>query len=200
MGEALRPPRLPVAKIAGPQQARSTEKRRRLLAAGRTLFGRKGYERTSIDEISAAAGTAAGTFYQHFPSKRELLLVLMNELIGQLNSLKLRPQASGDVRNGLRRFLAAVFRVDREYYGVVRAWREAVLTDPQLAAMQREIEAWTRGRILGVFRMLRKRSGRDLPGFARMMDHHFWSLMARGERIAPREIALAADVICSYLA
>jgi AcrR family transcriptional regulator len=145
------------------------------------------------------AGTAAGTFYQHFPSKRELLLALMDELIGRLRLLPLRPEAGGDARSRLRRFLTAVFRVDRDYYGVVRAWQEAVLSDPGLAKIQKEIEAWTQARILGVFQLLRRRGGRDLPGFARMMDRHFWSLMARGSRIPPREIQLAADVIYFYL-
>lgn len=49
----------------------------------------------------------------------------MNELIQILSRLDLRPKAGADVRSGLRRFLAAVFRADLAYYGVVRAWQEA---------------------------------------------------------------------------
>ena len=89
--------------------------------------------------------------------------------------------------------------MDREYYGVARAWQEAALTDPDLTRMQREIQAWTQSRVLGVLKLLCKYPGRDLPEFARMMDHHFWWLMGRGSRITRREIRLASDVIYFYL-
>ena len=184
---------------AAPQQVRSRKKRQKLLEAGRRVFAEKGYQAASIAEITSRAGTAAGGFYQYFSSKRQLLAVLMNELIGCLSRLDLRPEAGGDPRTGLRRFLAAVFRVDVAYYGVVRAWREAALSDAQFGRMQKEIETWTQSRILGVFRRLRKRRDRDLPAFARMMDRHLWSLMAGGSRISPRDIRVAADVIYLYL-
>ncbi len=131
----------------------------------------------------------------------------MNELLGLLDRLDLRPQAGRDARAGLRRFLAAAFRADLEYYGVVRAWQEATLTDPALGQMQTAIESWTQARILRVFRALAKSPGarldRDLPAFARMMDRHFWSILARGARLPrrdfDREIRIAADVIYHYL-
>ncbi len=190
-----------------PQQARSLEKRRKLLEAGRTLFAEKGYEATSIEEITSRAGTAAGAFYTYFRSKRQLLVVLMNELIQRLSSLDLHPKRSANLRSGLRSFLAGVFRADLEYYGVVRAWQEASLTDPELGRMQKTIESWTEARILRVFQLLHKypnaRPDRDLPTFARMMDRHFWSLLARGSSMPPRafdrEIKMAADVIYHYL-
>jgi AcrR family transcriptional regulator len=192
---------------APPKQARSIEKRKKLLRAARMLFAEKGYEATSIQQIAAKSGTAAGAFYTYFPSKRQLLVVLMNELLQRLASLSLQPAGGADVRVGLRNFLARVFRADREYYGVVRAWQEAALSDAALGAMQRTIEAWTHGRILGVFQLLQRhlkaRRDCDLAAFARMMDRHFWSLLARGSQLSPRdfdhEVALAADVIYHYL-
>jgi AcrR family transcriptional regulator len=192
---------------APPRQARSIEKRDQLLEAGRALFREKGYEATSIGDITARTGTAAGAFYLYFRSKRQLLVVLMNELLERLDAIDLRPQRGGDMRAALRRFVAALFRTDLENYGVVRAWQEATLTDPELRAMRKEIEAWTEARILRVFRFLqtfpRARRQRDLRAFARMMDRHFWSLLARGATLTPRElqreIRIAADVIFHYL-
>ena len=192
---------------APPQQARSVEKRRKLLEAGRVLFGQKGYEATSIEGITTRAGAAAGAFYQYFSSKQQFLIVLMNELMGRLNRLDLRPGGGTDPQMGLRQFLAAAFRVDVVYFGVVRAWQEAVLTDRKLSTMQQQIESWTQARVLGVFRQLQKLPNalprRDLPTFARMMDRHFWSLLARGSRLTPREfnreVKVAADVIYHYL-
>jgi AcrR family transcriptional regulator len=193
--------------LAAPQQARSIEKRSTLLATGRRLFGEKGYEATSIGDITSTAGTASGAFYQHFSSKRDFLVALMNEFLKQLSNLDLRPRGGRSVHDGLYEFLRAAFRVDVQYCGVVRAWQEAALGDTGLAKMQQEIERWTGARVLGVFRRLQQhpktRRDRDLPTFARMMDRHFWSLLARGSRMSPqdfgREIKVSADVIYDYL-
>ena len=141
---------------ARPKQARSIEKREKLLRAGRLLFAEKGYEATSIQEIAAKGGAAAGAFYIYFHSKRQLLVVLMNELLQRLASLNLQPMGGDDVRTGLRDFLGRVFRTDHEYYGVVRAWQEAALSDPKLGAMQKTIETWTNARVLGVFQLLQR--------------------------------------------
>jgi AcrR family transcriptional regulator len=190
-----------------PKQARSLEKRQKLLRAARLLFAEKGYEATSVRQIAAKGGAAAGAFYIYFHSKRQMLVALMNELLERLASLNLQPTGGDDVRIGLRDFLGRVCRTDREYYGVVRAWQEAALSDADLGAMQRKIEVWTHARILGVFQLLQRhpnaRRDCDLPAFARMMDRHFWSLLARGSRMSPRdfdhEVELAADVICHHL-
>lgn len=131
---------------APPRQARSRATRSHLLEAGRSLLAERGYQETSIQDITSRAGTAAGAFYTYFRSKRQLLIVLMNELIQILSRLDLRPKAGADVRSGLRRFLAAVFRADLAYYGVLRAWQEAALTDAGLGQMQAAIERWTRAR------------------------------------------------------
>jgi AcrR family transcriptional regulator len=195
---------------APPRQARGLAARERLLEAGRDLFAEQGYHATSIQSIASRAGTAAGAFYIYFRSKRQLLIVLMDELLERLGNLDLRPKggaAGTDARSGLRNFLGAVFRADLEYYGVVRAWQEAALTDAGLGQMQTAIESWTHARILGVFRLLQQhpnaRPDCDLPAFARMMDRHFWSILARGASLPPRafqrEVRIAADVIYHYL-
>ena len=190
-----------------PQQARSIEKRKKLLQAGRRLFAEKGYEDTSIEKITSRAGTATGAFYAHFRSKRQFLVVLMNDFLERLGGLTLNPQSTSSGRDGLRKFLAAVFRVDVEYYGVVRAWQEAASADAEFSKGQREIGAWTQARILRVFELLQKsphaRPGQDLPAFAQMMDRHFWSLLARGSQMSQaefdRDVRTAADVIYYYL-
>lgn len=193
--------------LAAPRQTRSLEKRAKLMDTARILFAEKGYEGTSIQDITTKAGTAAGAFYTYFRSKQQLLVVLMNELVQRLSELDLRPAGAANARTGLRRFLADVFRADIESFGVIRAWQEATLTDAELGPRRKEIESWTEARILRVFRQLQKspnaRAGRDLPTFARMMDRHFWSLLARGasmtQRDFDREIRTAADVIYHYL-
>jgi len=192
---------------AAPRQARSTDKRRKLLDAARVLFREKGYDATSIQDITSQAGTAAGAFYIYFRSKQQLLVVLMNELMERLAALELRPRPDEDMQSALRDFVAALFRTDLEHYGVIRAWHEASLTDPELRAMREKIESWSEARILEVFRRLQTfpnaRPDRDLHAFARMMDRHFWALLARAATLTQRELnretRIAADVIFHYL-
>jgi AcrR family transcriptional regulator len=164
-----------------PHQKRSLEKRARLKAAGRVLFGAKGYERTSVEEITERAGLAVGTFYQHFRSKRQLLLSLMNELLEKLSQLNLRPAADFDARAGLDHLLSHAFSTDLQYLGVYRAWQEAVLFDPDLARKQTAIHAWTTARVESLFRLLSERPGArpgvDIASLARVMDSFFWNLL-----------------------
>jgi AcrR family transcriptional regulator len=175
-----------------PRQKRSAEKRERLKAAGRALFGEKGYENTSIDEIAARAKLAVGGFYQHFRSKRQLLLALMDELLEKLSQLNFRAGGDTDVRAIVHELLARAFAHDLRYLGAYRAWQEAVLSDPELARKQVEIHNWTTARVLVVFQRLQQLPGArqrvDLPGLARAMDSFFWSLLAQAGHMPKPEL------------
>jgi len=175
-----------------PHQKRSLEKRARLKAAGRVLFAAKGYERASVEDIAERAGLAVGTFYQHFRSKRQLLLSLMNELVEKLSQLNLRPAADFDARAGLERLLSNAFSTDLQYWGVYRAWQEAVLFDPDLARKQTKIHAWTTARVESLFRLLGERPGArpgvDIPSLARVMDSFFWNLLLQAVDMSKIEL------------
>jgi AcrR family transcriptional regulator len=180
-----------------PQQTRSLEKQARLKAAGLTLLGEKGYEKTSIDEIARRGKLAVGGFYQHFRSKRQLLLVLMDELLKKLSQLKFRPGAGKDVEAGIRELLSRAFSHDLRYLGAYRGWQEAVLSDPDLARKQEEINAWTTGRVTTVFEMLQQLPGArrdvDIPGLARAMDSFFWNLLGQAGRLRKAELNQQID-------
>ncbi|MGA8493231.1 MAG: helix-turn-helix domain-containing protein [Terriglobales bacterium] len=175
-----------------PQQKRSLEKRARLKAAGLALFGEKGYESTSIDEIAIRAKLAVGSFYQHFRSKRQLLLALMDELLEKLSQLDFRPKAVTDVRAVVHELLSRAFSHDLRYLGAYRAWQETVLSDPDLARKQLQIHAWTTARVTTVFQLLQQLPGArpavDIPGLARVMDSFFWSLLAQAVRMPNVEL------------
>ena len=175
-----------------PRQKRSVEKRERLKEAGLGLFGEKGYESTSIEAIAGRAGLAVGTFYQHYRSKRQLLIALMDELLEKLSQLEFRPEAAADTRGVVRGLLSRAFAHDLRYLSAYRAWQEAALTDAGLARKQKQIHAWTTGRVTAVFERLAQlpgaRKGVDLPGVARGMDSLFWSLLAQATRMSKAEL------------
>jgi AcrR family transcriptional regulator len=70
---------MPRHKEAERNQVRS-ETRQRLLDAATAEFAREGYSGANINRISKAAGFAKGTIYNYFPSKRALMLFLVDEI------------------------------------------------------------------------------------------------------------------------
>jgi AcrR family transcriptional regulator len=182
---------------AEPVQQRSLEKRDRLKAAGLALFGEKGYEGASIDEMARRAELAVGGFYQHFRSKRQLLLVLMDDLLESLSRLDLRPKGSADIRSALRDFLARALSTDLKYLGAYRAWQEAIASDAGLARKEKQIRAWTTARVFTAFSLLQQLPGArrdvDLAGLARVMDSFFWNLMAQAVGLSKTERAQWVD-------
>jgi len=166
-----------------PRQQRSQEKRRRLKEVALQLFRSRGYERTSVEQITKRANLATGSFYQHYRSKQQLLLALMDELLAAMSRLSLRPDYTGDVRASLRELLARGFSNDLRYLGAYRAWEEAVLYDPQMASSQMAIRAWTTKRVAVLLTSLQQwpgaRPGVDVPALAQAIDTLFWSLLAQ---------------------
>jgi AcrR family transcriptional regulator len=61
----------------GRRELQKHDRERRIIAAARRLFDRKGYADTAMEEIADRAGLAVGTLYNYFPSKDELLLVIL---------------------------------------------------------------------------------------------------------------------------
>ena len=60
------------------QHAEAT--RRAVLTAARSLFGRKGYAQTSVDEIADAARVTKGAVYHHFDGKEALFRAVHAEV------------------------------------------------------------------------------------------------------------------------
>lgn len=175
-----------------PRQKRSFAKRDHLKAAALDRFGQKGYQATSIGDIARHAHLAVGSFYHHFRSKRQLLLALMDELLEKLSRLDLQPQAAPDIRASLRAFLSRAFSMDLEYLGAYRAWQEVMLSDPELAREQKQIQAWTTARVTSLFERLQQLPGArprvDIPSLARAMDSFFWNLLAQAARLPKVEL------------
>lgn len=78
-----------------PKQSRSKQKKEALIASGRELFGRKGFDQTTAKEIAAHARVATGTFYRYFSDKRQLLMSLIENQLDSLVPLELEWK-SGD--------------------------------------------------------------------------------------------------------
>ena len=60
--------------------------KRKIFETSMKLFAEKGYENTSIEEITATVGVAKGTLYYHFSSKEEIFNFLVEEGIKLLQN------------------------------------------------------------------------------------------------------------------
>ncbi len=59
-------------------------RRAEIVEAARKVFGRGGFERTTVADICAEAQIAHGTFYHYFKDKMSVLEAVLDEFLGQL--------------------------------------------------------------------------------------------------------------------
>ena len=65
--------------------------KRRIFECAMKLFAEKGYDATSIEEITAVSGIAKGTLYYHFEKKEDILTMLLEEGMKLLrNSIEIK--------------------------------------------------------------------------------------------------------------
>ncbi len=94
------------------EQARQT--RAALVAAGRFLFGTRGYFATGTPEIVAAAGVTRGALLHHFPRKRDLFRAVFVDIEEELLRRGAAPASGTDkdnawtrLRSDMKNFLRA---------------------------------------------------------------------------------------------
>lgn len=76
---------------------------RRLLSAATKLFAHKGFDRTSVQEIVAAAGVTKGAMYHYFDSKDDLLSEIYGRVLRlQTDQLEKVAATEAPVRDRLR--------------------------------------------------------------------------------------------------
>ena len=65
--------------------------KRKIFETSMSLFAKKGYDSTSIEEITSVVGVAKGTLYYHFSSKEEIFNFLVEEGMNLLKkSIKIK--------------------------------------------------------------------------------------------------------------
>ncbi|MFD0689894.1 TetR/AcrR family transcriptional regulator [Actinomadura fibrosa] len=100
----------PMADASPKPRLRAPARRALITAAAVRIFAEKGYHGTSLGEIAAAAGVARTVLYDHFPSKRVLLLAVMQEENAALiEYVGARITASGSAEERMRSTIDAYF-------------------------------------------------------------------------------------------
>ena len=147
------------------EQAAGTEAA--LKDAARRVFAQKGYLNTKITDITAEAGRAAGSFYNHFTSKEDLLKGLLADLLAEADRDVAAPdsQHKGDFsdRADVRWHIAAYWRFYTRHAVELTALRQAALVNAgfgaQMQALMNQDTAHFRDHLDPI-----TAAGRTLPG------------------------------------
>jgi AcrR family transcriptional regulator len=85
--------------------------RQKMLRIARDLFARKGLKKTSLEDITSAAGIAKSTFYVFFESKEALFLEVLAE-DGPIVTARMQSELdeAANARDGIARLLRAIVR------------------------------------------------------------------------------------------
>ena len=89
---------------------------RKIFETSMKLFAEKGYDGTSIEEITSVVGVAKGTLYYHFSSKEEIFNFLVEEGMNLLkNSIKIKTNKQEKYIDKLRAVLLIQIKIVAKY-------------------------------------------------------------------------------------
>jgi AcrR family transcriptional regulator len=123
-----------------------------LLEAGRDVFVARGYYRTRINDVVAAAGVSHGAFYRYFESKDQFAHILAVRAIGRVAvafaDVPDAPALDGSAgRATLRRWLRRYNTLQATEAAMIRVWVDAALQDTALRADSAAALDWGRRRM-----------------------------------------------------
>ena len=183
-----------------------------LKEAARRVFARQGYLNTKITDITAEAGRAAGSFYNHFAGKEELLEALLADLLVQGDEAVLADGSghSADFtdRDAVRWHIAGFWRFYTEHMVVLTALRQAALVSTDFAARLEAMTTEDTGHIrdhlehiLGAGRTLPAQPDLVLVMFSAFLDGFGHRWQANGGEVGGRRVGSdeAIDALTEFV-
>jgi AcrR family transcriptional regulator len=152
--------------VRAPQQARSRHALTALLDAAERLVAERGFDETSIGDITDAAGTSVGSFYRRFKDKGDLLQALHERFCEDaratadvaLDPARWAGSAASEMIDAIARFLVDVVRERR---GLVRAFLVAGATDPVVRDREVSLTAYLTERLAACLESHRRELAHD---------------------------------------
>src|SRR5215510_11408124 len=111
-------------------EKQSVRKRRTILEAASSVFLKKGYDSTTMDDVAAKAGVSKATVYKHFSDKERLFAEIVGATTDEVDTLVTMLTAKlADTRN-----------LDKDLTDLARHFRTALM-QPRLLQLRRLVIA-----------------------------------------------------------
>jgi AcrR family transcriptional regulator len=191
----------------GRRERKKEETKRRIFVAALELFHEKGFEHTTVDEITERADVAKGTFFNYFPHKQSVLAYLSEEWLERVEAQAAETGATASDRiTGLFMAVASAYGENRTLaHLVVHAGMQQMFCPEDLQSRNRLValvrDAVHEGQAGGEFRSDVEPGTIFLAlGSAFMGTLLWWVGHAHpGEVDVPRDEASLEDVVRSQL-
>ena len=96
--------------------------KRKIFETSMKLFAEKGYDATSIEEITAHVGVAKGTLYYHFTSKEEIFYFLVEEGIKLMqNSIDIKTAKHTNYIDKIKAIVLIQIKVIVKYESLIKS-------------------------------------------------------------------------------
>lgn len=94
--------------------------KRKIFEISMDLFAKKGYDATSIEEITSIVGIAKGTLYYHFTSKEEILHFLMEDGLKLLeHSMEIKIKKASTIQEKIYAIILVEMKVVAKYENLI---------------------------------------------------------------------------------
>lgn len=134
-------------KEGGRRRLTPSARRALIEQAATRVFAKRGYGAATMQEIAGAAGVVASVLYDHYPSKRELYIALLEQHGKALIESTTGAPGGPDLRGELRRRIENYFNAIEENPFVWQMLFRDPPDDPQIAAAHTRIHAEAARRI-----------------------------------------------------
>ncbi len=149
------------------RKAMAAETEAALKDAALRVFAERGYLNAKITDITAEAGRAAGSFYNHFAGKEELLTSLLEDLLEAGDESVADPESAHNPDlsdpEAVRWHVAAFWQFQRDHLVVLTALRQAAQVNAEFGARVEQLMAADQDHLIGHLDWITK-AGRSLPG------------------------------------
>lgn len=166
------------------------ERREQLLKVARRVFGKGGFHSVSMDAVAKEAGVTKPILYDHFPSKKDLYLSLLESDLAALNTkVQTALESAPGNRERIRASFEAYFGfVDEHAEGFRLLMQEAIGADRDLQDRIRGVQEEIHKEVTEV--IVRESRGTLSHADARVVA---LGLIGMAETVAQKDLGAPAD-------
>ena len=117
------------------------ETKQKLLKTGLKLIKKYGLENLTVENITAAAGVAKGTFYTYFERKEDIIFEICRDAYADLEKIFYEDKSRDIVKKLSNYFDAFMREIERYDINICREWIRDVI-NPTTAPTNRDSQKW----------------------------------------------------------